>query len=958
MKYLLRLGLLLGIIFITINARKAEPQMIITRKIGATKPGIVKKDRIITRAPKVIKPDISGVITPVRVINPIDKRVIIEKLDEQLSLPIDDAWQEKVDNLLLDLSLIDRTLAGEYSKIVRKKIAAAVAQKPVIVPAETVALPEQPKLIEPVETEVTQPVSPVEKVVLPQPEFVKPIESEKAEPEIIEPVLMPAKKVILPQPEFIEPVESEETEPEIIEPILIPAKKVISPQQPKFIKHTETGVISPVDKNEIIERLNDQLLLPVNDLWQERVDDLLFDLSLVDKEMAKEYAQRIRRKIADALTKTEPVAPEKEIASEKEAAVVPEKEVEVVPEKEVVQISPIDKDVIIKKLEEELLLPVDDEWRKRVDDLLFDLASVDREMAREYSQKVHKKVTDAFAKITEPVVEKPIIPVKEAAPVVEKPEEKISEETTGAVAKGTPPSRGKPPVRGEKKKIESAVPKEEAVSVQPTGSLKDPAQIEAQLKQLLQEPVEQRTSDWLQNIKDLIFALSAFDVKKASSYLDEVYISKINKPGTTPTTTTLVQKEPERPKKLGDIRLPFGGRAPSKGPVTKLSNEKDGNDKILKIFNQYLNALSDPDAWVKGKEGGNPAQWWLSDIDVYEKVINEKKLEVRTDEEKAKEVAAKTTKEAIAKAIQQQKDREIKELRSAIEVETNKARQGKSPSEKAEITKEFNKKREEEIEKIKTTSVDEDKIREEIKKSVNEFSEQAVKQKVQARVAHIRAEYQAAEKGFTLEELENLTAEVTEDIKERHPILPDQQIQRLVDLELPQARKNLLEEKQMELEELTQQLTNKIKAANSALTDADVRAAVRAQLPQAKQELAEKKAVELQTLTQQLTEQIKESNEALSESDVQTLVKEQLKQIKKQQREQKAEQRAKDIAAQELKELKEKIDKLFEEPEPNEVKWILEIRGKIKELYKIDQKLAKEYQKQFLEIVPGEKPFL
>jgi hypothetical protein len=58
----------------------------------------------------------------------------------------------------------------------------------------------------------------------------------------------------------------------------------------------------------------------------------------------------------------------------------------------------IDKAATIKKLDKQLTLPVDAQWNQIVDDLLFDLSTVDRSMAREYSEKVRQKIMSTVSK--------------------------------------------------------------------------------------------------------------------------------------------------------------------------------------------------------------------------------------------------------------------------------------------------------------------------------------------------------------------------------------------------------------------------------------------------------------------------------------------------------------------------------------------------------------------------------
>jgi hypothetical protein len=81
----------------------------------------------------------------------------------------------------------------------------------------------------------------------------------------------------------------------------------------------------------------------------------------------------------------------------------------------------IDKNAILQKLDMELFLSVDNAWDERVDNLLFDLAVVDRNIAHDYSKKIRDKVTaSAIAQLPKPIVEKPadgIIEIVKGKPV-------------------------------------------------------------------------------------------------------------------------------------------------------------------------------------------------------------------------------------------------------------------------------------------------------------------------------------------------------------------------------------------------------------------------------------------------------------------------------------------------------------------------------------------------------------
>jgi hypothetical protein len=93
----------------------------------------------------------------------------------------------------------------------------------------------------------------------------------------------------------------------------------------------------------------------------------------------------------------------------------------------------IDKAVTIKNLDKQLTLPVDAQWNQVVDDLLFDLSTVDRSMAREYSEKVRQKVINTVSKPSKSTTKQKSI-ISPAKPVsVSKPTQQQPQQMTSAM---------------------------------------------------------------------------------------------------------------------------------------------------------------------------------------------------------------------------------------------------------------------------------------------------------------------------------------------------------------------------------------------------------------------------------------------------------------------------------------------------------------------------------------------
>jgi len=137
----------------------------------------------------------------------------------------------------------------------------------------------------------------------------------------------------------------------------------------------------------------------------------------------------------------------------------------------------IDQDAIKKRLDEQLRSPVENAWNDRINDV-FDLAMVNRELARDYFIKMREKMVEAgvkpvelierpsFAKASEgkPIEEKIEEPMKRATgprkPAVPKmePTEASKTETTEGVAAGEEPMK-KGAMPAPKKGVPSGGPK-------------------------------------------------------------------------------------------------------------------------------------------------------------------------------------------------------------------------------------------------------------------------------------------------------------------------------------------------------------------------------------------------------------------------------------------------------------------------------------------------------------------
>lgn len=120
---------------------------------------------------------------------------------------------------------------------------------------------------------------------------------------------------------------------------------------------------SAINREEIIQKIDNQLSLPLSDVWYDTMDNLLFDLSAVDRAMARNYVQQVRQKIVDSIKP-------KEVIVEKivEKPVIVEKIIEkpvFIPQKEMPSMQPtgddqpmiVSKKIAPKKLGGEPIVP-------------------------------------------------------------------------------------------------------------------------------------------------------------------------------------------------------------------------------------------------------------------------------------------------------------------------------------------------------------------------------------------------------------------------------------------------------------------------------------------------------------------------------------------------------------------------------------------------------------------------
>jgi hypothetical protein len=183
-------------------------------------------------------------------------------------------------------------------------------------------------------------------------------------------------------------------------------------------------------KDDVIKHLNELLGRSViDDAWHDAVNDLVFELAVLDKILANTYFKKILDKTAQVAVAKVPQSTSISPALPAASVSVPEKTVVSPVSPSASLISGESKNNLIKQLDEKLRsTTIDDAWYEAVDNLIFDLALIDRNVSNEYLKKVHTKIA----------------PVAQASSAVALPSEPMKKGTPpaapgGGMKQGTPP---------------------------------------------------------------------------------------------------------------------------------------------------------------------------------------------------------------------------------------------------------------------------------------------------------------------------------------------------------------------------------------------------------------------------------------------------------------------------------------------------------------------------------------
>lgn len=99
-------------------------------------------------------------------------------------------------------------------------------------------------------------------------------------------------------------------------------------------------------------------------------------------------------------------------------------------------VSPIEKEIIMQRLDKQLNLPLDSVWEDDQINNLFDLAKIDPTAARDYFKKIHIKMINSIPQPSDVVTDKPIVLPKETLPIIS-----VDEPMKKAIGRQAPPKK-------------------------------------------------------------------------------------------------------------------------------------------------------------------------------------------------------------------------------------------------------------------------------------------------------------------------------------------------------------------------------------------------------------------------------------------------------------------------------------------------------------------------------------
>lgn len=250
----------------------------------------------------------------------------------------------------------------------------------------------------------------------------------------------------------------------------------------------------------------------------------------------------------------------------------------------------IDQAALIKRLDEQLRLPVESAWDDRINDL-FDLAMVDRELARQYFVKMRDAMAVTDVKPVEVVVEKKAAEKKEEATKIK-------------------------PVKGVEEKPKS---KPEAKKAEITSVEKKLTELPAGEKSTEIGPKHETTEGIATGKESVTEGSMPVSRKPAPSRLPAKKIGGAVKPGSV-TKKSEKKLEVAKPGIVLTGEESFGSK----------QLEKMENEELINLFNEYLEKL--PRYWnstiteAATKLWGTPNDRWKNNVATVKKVIISKGL--------------------------------------------------------------------------------------------------------------------------------------------------------------------------------------------------------------------------------------------------------------------------------------------------------------------------------------------
>lgn len=490
---------------------------------------------------------------------------------------------------------------------------------------------------------------------------------------------------------------------------------ILFPTTPKIaVSPLAPSISSKVVKEDIVARLDSLLQSKkIDESWYETINDLVFELATLDKNLSTIYLKKIIAKTSIPTVKETPIYPPKQSTADQKESLI------------------VSKDILTKKLEGVLHQQITtDGWYDTVNNLIMELSLIDRDLSNIYFKKILDKIARESEKKTVSLAP-PITPEKSHLTPEKKANTVIDPLKEVSAVKKTEEAVQQPVEKG----------KEAPTLVPPTQSDNNAKkEIEKKLDDLLQQKMIDEL--WYTGVNNLIFDLAVIDRNLSNEYLKKVRQKTVTIPvkivspaldsesvqKNTPAISPLPPKnQSPQPREIskgsppppppsggiakGGIPLPpnsgvkKGTPPPPPGPMVKGAKatpaakgksspvispkgpdpltiresygakqlEKRTNEEVIELFNKLLEALGTyTDFWDAVQK--KPKLDWENKINTVKKTLVDPKRNISIDAAKAiadriVQVRTDKAKEGLAKQAMAEKKEEEKEREEFSESE-------------------------------------------------------------------------------------------------------------------------------------------------------------------------------------------------------------------------------------------------------------------------------------------------